>query len=318
MTAIRRLLFLLLVVTACAPSVPTGPAQPYQPGALPAFPVMGAGLPAGHTRYNNAALADLLVRLTHDLEWGARRPHLIRYEVPISVGVTGEGAQPYFGFLDRFLSRLRQNSGLDIGRTSGPHNLVVHFVNGQDFRTKVPQHFCVVAPGLIRWETFRGSPIRYGTRGFETQRSLNGMTIFIPDNAAPYVVRTCLIEEIVQALGPANDLYGLGPTIFNDDAAHIWPTRLDYLMLRVLYAPELRSGMDRDQTRQGALAALVRLNPDGIGAPALPRLSTPGLDGWTKAIRAAFDRRQSRSQRVAHATEALDLAERLAAGSAFH
>ena len=53
-----------------------------------------AALPSGHTRYSNQSLADLFVRLTHDLEWGGRRPNLVRYEAPVSVGISGPGALP--------------------------------------------------------------------------------------------------------------------------------------------------------------------------------------------------------------------------------
>ena len=315
----RALLTLsLLLLAACQPNIPAGPAKPYTPGTLPGYPRLGAALPAGHTRYDNGSLADLLVTLTHDLEWGASRPHLIRYEGPISVGVVGAGGRPYLPFLDRFLADLRRNTGIDIVRGRGPHNLVVRFVRGQAFRRQVPQHFCVVAPGLISWDRFSQSPTRYGTRAYETQASMEGMTIFIPDNAAPYVVRTCLIEEIVQALGPANDLYGLGPSIFNDDAAHIWPTRLDYLMLRTLYAPEVRSGMNRHQTRQAALAVLERLNPQGRGAPRLPALGQVRMADWTDEVRAAFDRTRSLDARVASAARAADIAASRAPGSAFH
>lgn len=317
----RGLVFCLLALaalaSACAPKVPTGPATPYRPGALPTAPALGRALPAGTTAYNNASLADLLVTLTHDLEWGASRPHLIRFDGPIAVGVTGAG-QPYLPFLDGFLAQLRNQTGINISRGAGPHNLVVRFVPGREFRAMVPQHFCVVAPGLIQWDSFKQSPIRYGTRAYETQATLAGMTIFIPDNAQPHVVRTCLIEEVVQALGPANDLYGLGPSIFNDDAAHIWPTRLDYLMLRVLYAPEVRAGMNRRETRDAALQVLARLNPAGIGAPPLPRLGGAQMADWQKAIRAAFDPRKPRTARIREAERAFELAARQRPGSAFH
>ena len=313
-----RWLGVLLALAACGPTVPTGPAQPYSPGARPPAPALGAAVPAGHTRYDNRTLADLLVKLTHDLEWGAARPHLVRYEGPIKLTVTGDSGQPYLPFLDGFLAQMRQSTGIDIHREAGPPNLLVRFVDGQDFRTRVPQHFCVVTPGRIRWDDFRDDPIRHGTRAYETQTSMAGMTIFIPDNAAPFIVRTCLIEEIVQALGPANDISGLGPTIFNDDAAHIWPTRLDYLMLRVLYSPEIRTGMSRRQTRDAALTALSRLNPAGAAAAPLPWLGGPRMAGWDRAIKAAFDRTEPRAARIRAAHKALDLAERKAPGSAFH
>ena len=281
-------------------------------------PPLGKAVPAGHTRYSNESLAELFVRLTHDLEWGGRRRHLIRYEGPISVGLSGPGAGRYVGFLDGYLNELRIRSGVPIARGAAPHNLLIHFVPGDEIRARVPRHYCVVAPGRPSWDDFSRSPRRHGTRPFERMQTLEAMTVFIPDNAAPYLVRACLIEEIAQALGPANDFYGLGPSIFNDDAAHVWPTRLDFLMLSVLYAPEMHTGLNRRMTRERALAVLNRLNPEGRGAPPLPPLRTDEMEGWAKTMRAAFDRSRSVGRRVDSAAEALSIARRRAPGSAFH
>ncbi len=291
---------------------------PYEPGAQPLAPVLGSAVPVGTTRYSNESLADLFVTLTHDLEWGGRRKHLIRYEVPISVGVTGPGGESYFGFIDRYLAELRIRAGVRIARGPAPNNLLISFVSGKQFRTRVPKHYCLVAPGSPDWDSFSRNPRRYGTRPFETMDTVETMTVFIPDNAEPYLVRSCLLEEIAQALGPADDLYALSSSIFNDDAAHIWPTKLDYLMLQVLYQPELHTGLSRRETRERALAALDRLNPEGRDAPPLPALHPREMAGWADTMRDAFDRSRSARKRVGSAIEALRLAERRAPGTAYH
>lgn len=308
---------LFALVIACTPQ-PGGDAGPFIAGHQPGFPKLGGALPAGHTRYDNASLADLLVRLTHDLEWGGRRPSLQRYEVPVRVGMTGPGSARYVNFLDRYLAELRARTGIAISRTVGPHNLRIQFVPGRAFRAKVPQHFCVVAPGNPDWARFRDDPIRLGTRAFETAATLDAMSVFIPDTVEPYLVRTCLIEEIAQALGPANDLYGLGPSIFNDDAAHIWPTALDYLILRVLYQPELRTGLSRRETRSRARDVLDRLNPAGQAAPPLPELSPRDMADWAETLRGAFSPEASSASRRKAARAALMIARRRAPGSAYH
>ena len=222
------------------------------------------------------------------------------------------------GFSTGISATLRAQTGIDIARGPAPQNMTVRFVPGAAFRARVPQHFCVVAPGQLDWDTFRTDPARYGTRAFETARSLGAMTVFIPDNAEPWLVRTCLIEEIAQGMGPANDLYGLGPSIFNDDAAHTWPTALDYLMLRVLYQPEMRTGLGRAETRTRARAVLARLNPQGEGAPPLPPLRIRQMREWADMLRQAFDEDRSRARRLETAREATSLAGSLARGSAHH
>lgn len=310
-----RLLATLLLLTAAVLPVS---ADPYLPGAQPVQPVLGAAVPAGHTRYSNESLADLFVALTHDLEWGGRRKHLIRYEGPVSVGVSGPGAGRYTGFIDRFLSELRVRAGVPIARGTAPHNLLISFVPGEVFRKRVPRHYCVVAPGSPDWDDFSRHPRRYGTRPFETMEAVEAMTVFIPDSAEPYLVRACLIEEIAQALGPANDFYALGSSIFNDDAAHVWPTRLDYLMLAVLYSPDMRTGLNRRESRDRALTVLDRLNPEGRGAPPLPPLMTAEMAKWADTMRDAFDRSRSARKRIASAVEAVRMTERRVPGSAFH
>lgn len=316
----RGLILLLLALVACTPAtrVPQGPDGAYLTGEKPGYPRYGGALPAGTTQYSNASLADVFVRLTHGLEWGERRPHLVRYERPVSVSLSGPGSAQYAGFLDAYLAEIRARAGVVIARGAGPHNLVIRFVPGNAFRNRVPQHSCVVAPGALDWATFRADTVRYGTRAYESQRAITAMTVFIPDNAEPWLVRVCLIEEIAQALGPANDLYGLGPSIFNDDAAHVWPTRLDYLMLRMLYAPELATGMDAATTRRRARLILDRLNPAGRAAPSATVLPDRRMTAWTQAISDAFKRGSGRPDRLAAARRAVAIARRQAPNSAYH
>ncbi len=299
----------LLLLAACKPQIDAGREAPYRSGSQPGYPKLGSALPAGDTRYSNESLAHLFVRLTHDLEWGARRPHLLRYETPVSVGITGRLGTQYTGFIDRFLSDLRAQTGIDISRTTAPHNLTIRFIPGQEFRRKLPQHFCVVAPGNLSWAEFKTDPVAYGTRSYERVRKLEAMSVYIPDNLEPYLVRLCLIEEITQALGPANDLYGLGSSIFNDDNVHVWPTSLDYLMLRVLYSPEIRTGLNRRETRKRARAILERLNPQGRAAPPLRLLPDRDMRAWNDMVQKT-DRDRRR--------EALSIARARAPRTAYH
>ena len=58
------------------------------------------------------------------------------------------------------------------------------------------------------------------------------------------VLRTaCLHEEIVQALGLANDHPAVRPSIFNDDGEFALLTKHDEDLLRILFDPRLETGM---------------------------------------------------------------------------
>ncbi|MEM9061909.1 MAG: DUF2927 domain-containing protein [Pseudomonadota bacterium] len=307
-----------LGLAGCAASGPTEPSDVPVPGPQPTFPVQNAAVPAGHTSYDNQSLADLFVRLAHDLEWGGRRPNLVRYEAPIRVGMTGCCGPAYGGFVDRFLGALRSRSGIDIARTEQDPNLIINFVPGADFRARLPAQLCVVAPGRLPWASFRESPRRNGMRSFETRRSVSAMSIYIPDTIAPYATRICLIEEITQALGLANDLNGLGSSIFNDDGAHIWPTRLDHLMLRVLYASGMQTGLNRQTARVRAKAILDRINPQGRAATALPTQPAAANANWSEYLKDAVDPRNSTSKRRRAAEQALAITERHHRGASPH
>ncbi len=256
--------------------------------------------------------------LTHEMEGRAKRPHLVRYEVPVSVGVEGPGSARYGAFLDGFLARLRANSGIVIARGPGPDNLHIRFIDGERFKATLPTAFCVIAGGDVSWEAFAADPLGANARQAAKARRLEQTTIFIPDDAWPYLVRNCLLEEVPQALGMTNDLFGLGTSSFNDDGAHLWPTKLDYLMLRVLYAPRMTTGLDRRETRDRALEILDRINPAGRAALPLPMLRQRSLEVWSHLIARVFSRDASERQVRDDVGKALQVVEAYAPMSAQH
>ncbi|MEM6549611.1 MAG: DUF2927 domain-containing protein [Pseudomonadota bacterium] len=310
------LVFLTLVLVACGGT--PGRELPYLAGEQPSFPGLGAALPAGDTAWSNRSLAKLFTRLTHDMEWGASRPHLVRFEGPVTVALQGQGSGQYVSFLDGYLTHLREQTGIDIARRQGSPNLSVRFVEGRRFRKLLPTVSCLVAPGDIDFATFVDDPREHGGDALARLDGLESITIFIPLTAPPYLVRGCLIEEIAQGLGPANDIYGVGASIFNDDAAHIWPTKLDLLMLEVLYDPGLSTGLDRRETESRALAVLDRLNPSGRGAPELALPAQTSLQSWRDLLQTVFARDARPIDRLDRARRALNLARRTAEGGPQH
>jgi len=272
----RRIALLIAVLCLAACAVRT---EPYRTAARPDDPRYGTALPAGHTAYDNQSLADLFVLLSHGLEYGAFRPGLQRFEAPVRLGITGPGSAPYAPFVDSFLVEIAARASIDIRRGPPPHNLLVRFVPGEEFLPRTSNQ-CVVVFGQPTWQAFLADPGAYtGLVTGDLDRQ-TAMGVPIPDTLEPYRVRECLLEEIPQALGLANDLYGLGPSVFNDDNAHTWPTALDYLMLRVLYDRRLRSGLTQPETRRIARRILDEINPAGRDAPALAPIRQRAFRDW--------------------------------------
>lgn len=304
-------LFLVLLLAGCGART-----EPFQSAPRPEAPGYASAVPAGGTRYSNDSIAEVFVRLTHDLEWGGSRPNLVRFEGPVTVALSGPGAQQYEAFLDAFLTDLAARTGIAIARGPAPASILVRLVPGAEY-ARYDQNQCFVIMDQPDWKTFLDSDGAEGNL-FERRNSQSRLSVIIPDTAEPYNIRECLIEEITQALGPANDLYSLGNSIFNDDNTHIWPTALDYLVLRVLYDPAMKTGLDRDETRIRALAVLDRINPDGRKAPDLPEVLQDRFVEWREVLHTLPDDPEERERTLTQTRALINKARNTAPGSAYH
>ena len=78
--------------------------------------------------------------------------------------------------------------------------------------------------------------------------------IFLRSDTTGVARQACLHEEIVQALGLTNDSSSARPSIFNDDQEFALMTLHDELLLRALYDPALRPGMNAAEAMPKARA----------------------------------------------------------------
>jgi hypothetical protein len=139
------------------------------------------------------------------------------------------------------------------------------------------------------------------------QTALTTAVVLIPDTTSPYVVRACLNEEIAQALGPVNDQYRVSDTVFNDDNVFNSLTDYDHLILRLLYSPELQTGMSKAAVRARLPALLARENPAGARAG---NASQPD-PRWQGLIETAMSSTPPRAARLSAAEKAVQRARRL-------
>lgn len=248
------LLALLTLATACGPRT-----EPFRTAPRPEADGFLAAVPAGHTVYDNRDLADVFTTLMFWTENGDYRSGIVRFDEPIRVAIRGPGSEAYRPFLAEFLAHIRAHAGLDIRTGGAPGDILVRFVPGAEYDEFVDAQ-CNVIFWQPDWPTYRANPVNWpeGWTG-EPMKA----TAIIPDTHEPYKIRECIIEEVTQALGPVNDIYGLGPSIFNDDSGHVWPTRLDHLMLRVLYHPRMERGLAFKAARARAVEILDEINPEG-------------------------------------------------------
>lgn len=264
------------------------------------------GQPQGVAR-SNAELTQDFIDLTFNLESGEELDGLLRYETPVRVYLASPSLAPYRRDLTAILDRLRREADIDISETfsAADANIVIEAVPAAEISRIFPTAACFIVPGETSWKSFlrRRPDARLRWSGQDT---LTRSAIFLPVDTTPQDVRDCLNEEITQALGPANDLYRLPDSVWNDDNFHGMATSFDMLILRALYQPELESGMDRAEVAARMPGVLARVNPPGRGQPARPR--APEDDAWAAAIEVALARTTPRRARMAAATDATRMA----------
>lgn len=280
----------LALLGACAPR----PAAP--PPTLTSVRFAPVILPKGVAR-SNRDLAEDFLELTFALENGETLPRLLRYEGPVRVYMESAGLAPYQPDLAELLERIRREAGVDIAQTDDPARaqIFIEAVPAREIARVFPTAACFIAPGERDWRGFRARPVETHPR-WEAQASLGEAAIFLPPDSTPQDIRDCLAEEVTQALGPANDLYRLPDSIWNDDNFHGMATRFDMTILRALYQPELHSGMTRAEVAAALPRVLARANPPGRNLPRKPR--APESRVWGQMLETAQDPGNERDRRI--------------------
>ena len=283
----RALALAVLALTACtpAPSEPPPSRAMNLTETLPPMRAFGAttGLPP--TRANTEIFRDFL-DLSFQMESGRSVPRLTRFEMPVSVRITGNPPPSMVADLRALIGRLRAEAGIDIFLTGAPEAAItIEAIPRAELNRAVPRAACFVAPRIGSWEEFKRA--RHTPQvDWATLERRDRASIFVPYDVAPQEIRDCLHEELAQALGPLNDLYRLPDSVFNDDNIHSVLTGFDMLVLRAYYDPSLRNGMTRGEVAARLPALLARLNPGGERGGPMP-LNDTSRD-WIEQIEVAL------------------------------
>ncbi|XDA99676.1 DUF2927 domain-containing protein [Sulfitobacter sp. LCG007] len=309
--ALRRLAIpVLALLHACTPAADT-----FQPSrATPmqtTLPPMKrfASYTAPPLTAANADLERDFLDLSFMLESGRALPVFTRFEGPISLRLAGHPPPTLGPDLGALLHRLKTEAGIDIARTtSAAASITLEAVSSDQIRSALPQAACFVAPNVSSFAEYRTHRRAARTNWTLLDRRTR-LSVFVPADAPPQEVRDCLHEELAQALGPLNDLYRLPDSVFNDDNMHSVLTARDMMILRATYAPELRSGMTRDEVAARLPEIFDRLNPAGKGRPGAQASDTP--DEWRQAVETALGPGASYAQRSRASAQAVRIAVRL-------
>jgi DUF2927 family protein len=181
---------------------------------------------------------------------------LRRWQGPIRIGL-------YFGdsvsrqqraadtaYVRKFAAKLARLSGVDIKLTSLEQaNFSLLFMNLDEQRNNTPdlaRHVNFLEPQIVR--EIQNSPrgifcVTYAVYDVIYNTGYKGAVILIKDEYKGLMRKSCIEEEMTQALGLTNDSPDARPSIFNDDEEFALLTRHDELLLQMLYDPRLSVGM---------------------------------------------------------------------------
>ncbi len=293
-----RLPYLLVAFCALCACAPPAQVSKNVPSAE-----VGIGFGTGSDRLalgggGGSSLARDFMDLTFAMESGRGLEVFSRFDGPITVAMTGSVPPSAPRDLGALIGRLASEAGIDISpHSAGQATITVEFAPRSDLRRLAPMAACFVVPGvssLAEYRRMRGADAVDWALVTRRTRA----AIFIPADTSPQEIRDCLHEELAQALGPLNDLYRLPDSVFNDDNFHSVLTSFDMTILRATYAPQLATGMTREEVAS-RLPAL-------LGGTALPGTVIPGP--WVKSIETALGRSSGVAVRRDAAERALSIA----------
>lgn len=184
---------------------------------------------------------------------------LRRWETPIRMNVVFGASIPLEqreadqSMVAGYATRLSALTGVPIRMGPSGANFHVLILNEDERRTAAPRLRALMpgipesAVGLITGMERSTFCVAFAFSG-ENSAYTQAIAV-IRGEHPPLLRRSCVHEELAQAMGLANDSPAARPTIFNDDEEFALLTHHDELLLKILYDPRLRTGMTPEQAR---------------------------------------------------------------------
>jgi hypothetical protein len=227
--------------------------------------------------YDNAELARHFEMVALRSEVDLNRPgdddnvregRLRRWTGPIRWTLIGEGATwtDFAEVVDVF-DRIAEATGLDIAEATLDEttNYVILLTTPEERGAVAAMLNRLSSPIAQVFDMWRRSPVILcaGVFGEPMPGSpdISIAFIFLGDELSGRLRRACIHEELAQAMGLPNDHPDVRPSIFNDDQEFALMTEHDTWLLRLLYDPRLKPGMDAAAVRPLLPDILADLRP---------------------------------------------------------
>ncbi|MFK7793139.1 MAG: DUF2927 domain-containing protein [Devosiaceae bacterium] len=197
------------------------------------------------SNFSDDALFDGFHRTVFGLEYdsGGRGASVVKkFSEPVRLYIDHRARIDRRRAVTRFVRSVNQAvRGLDLRVVDNPleANFTVYVVDRQQYAQ------------VIQDDVYNSS--RAAVRGRCMVRVLTGnggisqaQAVIVSDEG-DFLFNRCLVEEVLQGLGPLNDDPTLSASVFNDSSQHARFMLHDRFVLNMLYHPRVQPGMSRDQ-----------------------------------------------------------------------
>ncbi|WP_166434231.1 DUF2927 domain-containing protein [Vibrio viridaestus] len=170
----------------------------------------------------------------------------LKWENPIKVWVKHDvgNEELHNHLLSLHLQQLRKLTGLSITKVSKRYeaNMLIFFTKQALWKDIVRREM-----GEKSAENTYGSTCMFNIRSERSTSRIVQAVIVIPVDQAREQGKlvSCIVEETTQALGLKNDSDRSFPSVFNDHTPDIFLTPLDITLVKLLYSPEVKAGMNK-------------------------------------------------------------------------
>jgi hypothetical protein len=223
-------------------------------GAAMAIVLAGAGI-APACAFTDAALIDGFRRTVFGSEYrsfGGQAGIVKKFVRPVRLHVddrTGTGRGEEVERFARSLPQLIEGLELSIAERAADANFRVFIADRASYRR------------IVTGEVFgrSGSSFAPGkclVRILSTSAGIIRSDAVVVADEGEFLFRRCMVEELLQGLGPVNDDRSLAQSVFNDLSGESTFTRFDRHILNMLYDRRIRPGMsEREALRVLPLVA---------------------------------------------------------------
>jgi hypothetical protein len=207
-------------------------------------------LPATPGRaFSDAELIDGFMRTVFGSEypsWGLQSGIVKKYTRPVHVYVddrSATGRGPEVAAFVRSLPGLIR--GLRVRLVADPRqaNYRIFVIDRADYRRIVSREVYGLTASTY-------APGKCLVRIVSSSAGISRSDAVIVADEGDFLFRRCMVEEVLQGLGPANDDDTLSESVFNDRSQHAEFTSFDRRILSMLYHPLVRAGMNRREAQQ--------------------------------------------------------------------